>query len=189
MSIIAHAVDLVPQPERKIFVQECFVRVVPKPFVSNESNSLVDPVPPLFRRVGQYRNVVGHVVAVKKPDLWKPRLQLGDKPRILEHVVVQPLILHEIQFDPKVVHHETAKRADRGPNRNNRGGVFDGDIRISQAVSLGSIGNTGQHRTTDTQSHDSQAHRAELNHPVSHHESAITITDRRCTGQAAAWSE
>ena len=96
-------------------MQHQVIRVVPQAFVLHQTNPGPDPIPSLFQRVGGDRNVVGHVVSVVGPDRSKPRLEFGDEIGEGHHFEVIALLFHQVDLDPKHVHHKTTQSANCGP--------------------------------------------------------------------------
>ena len=107
VGVVRVALDLVGVPKGQFFVQHQVIRVVPQAFVLDQTNPGPDPIPSLFQRVGGDRNVVGHVVSVVGPDRSKPWLEFGDEIGERHHFEVIALLFHQVDFDPKHIHHET----------------------------------------------------------------------------------
>ena len=131
MSVVGDPVDLVREPEGEILVKQQVVGVVAQPLVPDQIDSGVDPVPALLRRVGHHRDVVGHVVAVKRPDLPEAWLELGDQVGVRHRLVEEPLLLHHRELDPEVVDDEASQGADRGTKGDDGRGALDGDVGVA----------------------------------------------------------
>ena len=121
VGVVRVALDFVGVPKGQFFVQHQVIRVVPQALVLDQTNPSPDPIPSLFQRVGGDRNVVGHVVSVVGPDRSKPRLEFGDEIGEGHHFEVIALLFHQVDFDPKHIHHKTTQSANRGPYGHPRG--------------------------------------------------------------------
>ena len=146
MSVVRDSVHLVREPERQFLVEHHVIGVVAETLVANEVDPGLDPVPSLFRSIREHRDVVGHVVAVKAPDLGKARLQFRDEIGVAHHFVELPFLLHHVDLDPQVIDDQAAERSDRCAESHDRGSALDRGVRVSQGVSVDVV-QSADHRT------------------------------------------
>ena len=139
VGVVGIAFDLVGIPEGQFFVKHQVIRVVPQPFVLHQTNPGPNPIPSLFQRVGGHRDVVGHVVPVVGPDRSKSWLEFRDEIGEGHDFEVIALLLHQIDFDPKHIHHETAQGANRSTHRNPGRRTFHHRIGVAQSGVFGPL--------------------------------------------------
>ena len=168
MRVVGNAIEFVREPERQFFAENQIVRVVANALVANEIDARVDPRPALILGVGHDRNVVGHVVAVERPNIGESRLQLGDEIGICHHLIKQPLLLLQRHLDPQVVDDQTAQCANRRAHRHDRRRTVDRDVGVTKFVTIRDF---DQLRLRDRRAGDSARERddrSKLNQAIAH---------------------
>ena len=166
--VVGDAIEFVREPERQFFAENEIVRVVANALVANEIDTRVDPRPALILGVGHDRNVVGHVVAVERPNIRESRLQLGDEIGICHHLIKQPLLLLQRHLDPQVVDDQTAQCANRRAHCHNRRRTINCDIGVAKFIALSDGHELGLHdRCTRDGAHE-RDDRSELNQAIAH---------------------
>ena len=100
MRVVGYAINFMREPKGEFLVQAKIIGVVAQSLVSDQVNARVHPSPTLIGRVGEHRNVVGHVVPMEAPDFREAWLQLGDQIRVGHCLVKKALLFLRLQFNP-----------------------------------------------------------------------------------------